>query len=78
MPPPVDMVGTAQDENRKRQRGRNEKGGEGGGSELQIAKEGGRGCAHTLKETQRLDSIEISMFRSITGRNHSELSSTTI
>ena len=32
---------------------------------------------HTLKETQRLDSIEISMFRSITGRNHSELSSTT-
>ena len=55
MPPPVDMVGrqylsclrTAQDENRKRQRGRNEKGGEGGGSELQRAKEGGRGCAHT-------------------------------
>ena len=33
---------------------------------------------HTLKETQRLDSIEISMFRSITVRNHSELSSTTI
>ena len=33
---------------------------------------------HTLKETQRLDSIEISMFRSITGRNHSELSSTNI
>ena len=70
----------AQDENRKRQRGSNEKGGEGGGSEPQRAKEGGRGCAHTptQKETQRLDSIEISMFRSITGRNHSELSSTTI
>ena len=33
---------------------------------------------HTLKETQRLDSIDISMFRSIKGRNHSELSSTTI
>ena len=33
---------------------------------------------HTLKETQRLDSIETPMFRSITGRNHSELSSTTI
>ena len=53
MPPPVDgktlpvVLRTAQDENRKRQRGRNEKGGEGGGSELQRAKEGGRGCAHT-------------------------------
>ena len=45
MPPPVDgktipvVLRTAQDENRKRQRGRNEKGGEGGGSELQRAGE---------------------------------------
>ena len=44
---PVVLIRTAQDENRKRQRGRNEKGGEGGGSELQRPKEGGRGCAHT-------------------------------
>ena len=36
------------------------------------------GHTHTLNETQRLDSIEISIFRSNTGRNHSELSSTTI
>ena len=41
------VLRTAQDENRNRQRGRNEKEGEVGGSELQRAKEGGRVCAHT-------------------------------
>ena len=47
-------------------------------SESERGRERMRTHTHTLKETQRLDSIEISMFRSITGRNHSELSSTTI
>ena len=65
--------------NRKRGRERKEKGGEGGGSELQRAEEDAHSThTLTLKETQRLDSIEISMLKSITRRNHSELKSTTI